>query len=368
MKPYWQDKFSRVKIYVGDCREVLPHLDIEQFHAVVTDPPYEIGFINKKWDNTKVAYDINTWKQVLRVTKSGGCLLAFGATRTYHRMVCAVEDAEFNIRDMIGWIHRIGFPKSHNISKAIDELYGVEPTPIGVGSNTTPPGHNLNRSVIGGQGFGFKDQWIETIPTSEDAKLWSGWGTTLNPALEPIVLAQKSMTLSIANNTLEHGCGGLNIDECKIPPNDKENISRWPSNIIHDGSDELKLVFPDGSMRFFYSSKATSSDRPHGKTNIHPTVKPLALMEYLVKLVCAKGGRVLDPFMGSGSTGCAAISQGMEFTGIELNTQYADMAIGRIKLALESNPNFSKLEPSITRKRKQNHIPLKPKRITGIED
>ncbi len=446
--PYWVSDCGRAVVYVGDCREVMARMESEQFHAVVTDPPYGLEFMGKDWDapwkdgggstdarqrraaelsnpvkaqylrhgvtyggvgkrsrghigvtdegtdvshpfrdgTARTRYGLSdpqgyqAWfqtraEQILRVAKPGAHLLSFGGTRMWHRMVCAIEDAGFDIRDTIMWVYGSGFPKGCNVSAQIDKLLDTNGTPVGV----------------------------RREPTTPEAKQWSGWNVALKPAYEPITLARKPLPGTVAQCVLEHGTGALNIDRCRVPVNGcRQSLTggmgrksapvygyfartqvdtiettqgRWPANLIHDGSDEVVELFPkqagggadsnltyttdpggigkvlggkerSGAMvqtyddsgsaaRFFYTAKADDSDRPHGKgATSHPTVKPLDLMRYLVRLVCSPDGTVLDPFMGSGSTGCAALEEGMRFVGIEQSKEYADLAVGRLKLAL----------------------------------
>jgi len=369
-------------IHIGDCLDVMRGMAAESVDAIVTDPPYGLSFMGKRWD-----YDVpnvEVWAECLRVLKPGGHLLAFAGTRTQHRMAVRIEDAGFEIRDMIAWVYGSGFPKSHN----------------------------------------------------------GPWGgTALKPALEPITVARKPLIGTVAANVLAHGTGGLNIDGCRVegiaerpgttPASDGERNSmagalprqeyepnaagRWPANLIHDGSDEVLAAFPDapgqmadastncderktqntyGAMRrgragepsadsenvgavgfnmrpgarrvdsgsaarFFYCAKASRADRNDGlyagrvpavgaeatmrdceaadwaarNGNHHPTVKPTDLMRYLCRLVTPAGGLVLDPFMGSGSTGRGAVLEGFRFVGIELDPAYAAIAEARIAAA-----------------------------------
>lgn len=328
-----------VKTILGNSLEVLKDFADNSVDSIVTDPPYGISFMNKHWD-----YDVPEqalWEECLRVLKPGGHLLSFAGTRTQHRMAVRIEDAGFEIRDMIAWVYGSGFPKSHNL----------------------------------------KDEW-------------QGWGTALKPALEPITVARKPFKGTVAANVLEHGTGGLNIDGCRVGTEivEKGNAGRgtahndgtyklgfgisaerqtsegrWPANLIHDGSEEVLAMFPDSNgsgkarvlnrsakpeqdgwgmnknapdqvklpgagtgsaSRFFYCAKASKRDRDDG--NNHPTVKPTDLMRYLCRLVTPPNGTVLDPFMGSGSTGKAAILEGFNFIGIELNPEYIDIANARI--------------------------------------
>lgn len=365
----------------GDCRKVLAGMPDASIDAVVTDPPYELGFMGKRWDAAGVAYDAAMWAEVLRVLKPGGYLLAFGGTRTYHRMAVAIEDAGFEIRDSIHWIYGSGFPKSHNL----------------------------------------KDDW-------------NGWGTALKPAHEPIVVARKPLVRTVAANVLEHGTGALNIDGCRVASDDgyekqwdrpvSTNISQAPQNYISNGSQgvvDLSAYKPNGrwpanvvlthhadcrpagtaeetvgggeagtsdfaagyescdgfvgrtvgatvwnchpecpaavmdgqsgdsggpsryftqtewddeldGWSFLYEAKANKRERNAGTPdgNKHPTVKPVALMRWLIRLVTPPGGTVLDPFTGSGTTGVAATLEGFTFVGIEQDDDYIDLAEARI--------------------------------------
>ena len=331
----------------SDCLSALKDMPDDSVDSIVTDPPYGLKFMGKKWD-----YDVPTehvWAECLRVLKPGGHLLAFAGTRTQHRMAVRIEDAGFEIRDMIAWVYGSGFPKSHNL----------------------------------------KDEW-------------EGWGTALKPALEPITVARKPFKGTVAANILLHGVGALNIDGCRVELLDgdqkgeggekavkpvdlsgavyglgikssqpqRDGLGRWPANLIHDGSDEVLEAFPftkshgngntrinanagnavkdkvynggwlgkDGTpdrndqgsaARFFYCAKASKKDR--GPNNKHPTVKPTDLMRYLCRLVTPPGGTVLDPFMGSGTTGIAAVQEGFSFVGIEREQEYFEVAKNRIK-------------------------------------
>jgi site-specific DNA-methyltransferase (adenine-specific) len=380
----------------GDCLTVMRTMPDQSVDAVVTDPPYGLEFMGREWDapwksgqvvavtdeasngifHTKgfthgVGFSRGTdemrafqawcteWAiECLRLLKPGGHLLAFGGSRTYHRLACAVEDAGFEIRDQIMWVYGSGFPKSLNVSKAIDKMAG-EPVKVG------------------------------------DARRWKGWGTALKPAHEPIVLARKPLDGTVAESVLTHGTGALNIDGCRVGRADgdtsqaghrtltfgsddeptsggdgsggwsQNDSGRFPANFIHDGSDEVLELFPEerqsgSAARFFYCAKASRAEReaglddfdpkresdriaddlpggdnPRNRTNTarrnhHPTVKPIALMRYLVRLVTPPNGVVLDPFTGSGTTGIAARLEGFEFVGIEQSVEYADIAHGRI--------------------------------------
>lgn len=365
---------DRFTLHHGDCLEILKTIPDNLVDSIVTDPPYGLSFMGKKWDYDVPSKDI--WVECLRVLKPGGHLLAFAGTRTQHRMAVNIEDAGFEIRDMIAWVYGSGFPKSHN-------LQGEH----------------------------------------------KGFGTALKPALEPITMARKPFKDTVADNVMEWGTGAINVDGCRIgnetrtmqgmsrylesrPWSDlqkkgerKRPISivtgRWPANLIHDGSEEVLAVFPDCSgkvgmtkhgsgtntkygkfnrsdksliidgvkdsgsaARFFYVPKASKKDRdegcegmdereagikndsgrgfsesdPHAKImrrNFHPTVKPTDLMAYLCRLVTPPNGLVLDPFMGSGSTGKAAIREGFNFIGIERDAEYIAIAENRIQFELD---------------------------------
>ena len=430
--------------------------------AIVTDPPYGLEFMGKEWDapwknaevvsttsksangifhdkgfdsgirysrgNTEMR-EFQKWCELwaieaLRVLKPGGHLLAFSGSRTYHRMTCAIEDAGFEIRDQIMWVYGSGFPKSHNVSKAIDKEAGAEREVIRVLPSS--------RAKASDSGFMMAEK-LETAPSTDEAKQWDGWGTALKPAHEPIVLARKPLIGTVANNVLTFGTGGLNIDGSRVgseemgglsnpkfPSGDsivgrKENAERtevtsvvagrFPANFIHDGSDEVVELFPDtgkstggrigkksmgdvtnvpagqyeagdpgygdtgSAARFFYCAKTSKRDRNEGldgfkeknnrkmmgnanntaetasvgferfqgtpSANNHPTVKPTALMQYLVRLITPPNGIVLDPFMGSGSTGKACVYEGFDFIGIDQSAEYVEIARARIEFALQ---------------------------------
>lgn len=388
-------------IHVGDMREVLPTLEAASFDAVVTDPPYGLGFMGKDWDHSVPG--IHFWQEILRVAKPGAHLLAFGGTRTFHRMMCAIEDAGWELRDTLCWLYGSGFPKSHN----------------------------------------------------------GPWGgTALKPGFEPIVMARKPLIGTVAANVQQHGTGALNIDACRIATDpavddprlggggdwatdkaaqnvyeggyagkriESSALGRWPANVLHDGSDEVVLLFPNapgqiadasasasarkaqnvyGTMkrgngrdgeasadsenlgdvgfnmrpgvrredsgsaaRFFYCAKADREDRNWGcdgiaekpllwssgaqspgtfqaegtkraSSNNHPTVKPHDLMRWLCRLVTPPGGLILDPFTGSGSTGRAALAEGFRFVGVELDAGYAAIAEARLS-ATQSGFSFA---------------------------
>lgn len=354
---------GRVALHCGDSRDVLRALPDASIHAVVTDPPYALvsigkrfgkegaapaqhgtdglyarasaGFMGQTWDTGETAFAVEFWREVLRVLRPGGHVVAFSGTRTYHRMVCAIEDAGFEIRDQLAWAYGTGFPKSHNQK---------------------------------GQ--------------------WQGWGTALKPSWEPIVLARKPLDGTVAANVLAHGAGALNIDGCRIEAGDKtpapvgqfggseigptglrgvrdgaaDGLGRWPANIVHDGSPEVVAAFPDApgqqrsvgpqhgakaavnvfgdfgprgdagsAARFFYSAKADADDRLGSR---HPTVKPVDLMQWLCRLVTPPGGTVLDPFAGTGTTGEAAWREGFSAVLVERESEYQADIRRRMKLAL----------------------------------
>lgn len=371
----------------GDCLEVMRGMADNSVDAIVTDPPYGLSFMGKKWD-----YDVpsvEVWAECLRVLKPGGHLLAFAGTRTQHRMAVRIEDAGFEIRDMIAWVYGSGFPKSHSIGKAIDREAGergaVGKRFVAAGGDLPSPERNYDDPPL----------------VLEAAKQWQGWGTALKPALEPVTVARKPLVGTVAENVLAHGTGALNIDGCRVPvdpeadaaqlrtmsrsqrdgddgwgmstvsgdtPQVVRSDGRWPANLIHDGGEEVLACFPDtkggvavrrnsggntfggdkpkpqmddigygdsgSAARFFYCAKASKRDRDEG--NNHPTVKPTDLMRYLCRLVTPPGGTVLDPFMGSGSTGKAAKLEGLNFIGIEREAEYVAIAEARIAEAQRS--------------------------------
>ena len=409
---------------VGDCREVLAGMAPESVAAVVTDPPYHLtqvsrngsprqndpatpfgrtklggdrGFMGSTWDGGDVAADPATWRAVYRVMKPGAHLVAFSGTRTYHRMVCAIEDAGFEIRDQIAWIFASGFPKSANVSKHIDRMAGVEGERIPSGLGTVRrirPGADQNKD---GSWEKLTDRTYEHHdyePATEAAREWEGWGTAMKPAHEPVVLARKPLSEStVAANVLRWGTGALNIDagrvegsmdgvwgtsnttvnrdrmfnaspamgEYRSAPHQK---GRWPANVAHDGNDEVMAAFArfgdkstgnfsghrnepktkdvfgafdlqdekghvgdEGSAaRFFYSAKAAQWER----VGSHPTVKPVALMEWLVGMVAPPGGVVLDPFCGTGSTLAACDRLGFDCIGIDMQPEAEQWCRDRI--------------------------------------
>jgi site-specific DNA-methyltransferase (adenine-specific) len=354
-------KFAAVEtenavVYHASNLDVLPLMADNSVDSIVCDPPYELGFMGKAWDSTGIAYSVELWRECLRVLKPGGHLLAFSGSRTYHRQVVAIEDAGFEIRDMVSWISNKTFPKSHNISKAIDKAFGAERDVVG--SGTAGAGFNKVKGFGGGnttQGGEATTEWDVTAPATDEAKQWDGWGTALKPTVEPIVLARKPVVGSVAENVLAWGVGGLNIDASRIGTESvtintfdngakpfgngagedytsRESVGRWPANVVFDEAcAELLDGQEEDASRFFYVARASKADRNDGvEANTHPTVKPTDLMRYLIKLVTPAGGLVLDPFTGSGSTGKAALLDGYQFIGIEMTADYLPIIEGRL--------------------------------------
>lgn len=341
-----------------DCVEGMKLFPDAYFDSIVTDPPYELGFMGKTWDASGIAYSVPMWAEALRVLKPGGHLLAFSGSRTYHRMVCAIEDAGFEIRDQIMWVYGSGFPKSLDVSKAIDKAAGVERESTGETVRSGCRAARGGTEFVGSESIEAAKWKDVTTPATEAARQWQGWGTALKPAHEPIVVARKPLIGTVAANVLQHGTGAINVDGCRVgasggtakacPVPSSKTVSaygnglngggvvaldagRWPANLIHDGSDEVLAAFPADASRFYYAAKASKSDR--GEGNVHPTVKPVDLMRYLCRLVTPPGGLIFDPFTGSGSTGKAATLEGFQFIGTELSAEYAAIATARISEA-----------------------------------
>ena len=275
------------RIILGDSKTKLKDLADNTFHGCLTDPPYELGFMGKNWDSTGIAFDVDLWKEVLRVMKPGAHLLSFGGSRTYHRMACAIEDAGFEIRDQIMWVYSSGLPKSLDISKGIDKAKGAERDIIGtMKTNTKMQGGNYGGSKTDKKG-GIVN--ITEAKTPE-AKYWDGWGTALKPAHEPIVVARKPLCGSVVKNIFTHETGGLNIKDCRVPGEPHHNYNRvntknsmlthgqesttpaegrYPANLIHDGSEEVESCFP-------YTKSGTNCFR----TKEHQTTSMLVIWAY----------------------------------------------------------------------------------------
>lgn len=375
-----KDKFT---LYHGDWLEVAAELPDNSIDTIITDSPYGLKFMGKEWDHEVPG--IPFWQEGLRVAKPGCTLLAFGGTRTFHRLACAIEDAGWELRDTIMWVYSQGFPKSADISKMIDKMAGVERENKFADSfvRRSGPSGNKRCEKCGKwlvSGTPCKCPRPQDDAVTQEARQWQGWGTGLKPAWEPIIVAQKPIDGTYAKNALKWGVAGLNIDGGRIgaeertyngsgaQPHKLNNpggtgigymdgsgrdltftaSGRWPANLIHDGSDEVLALFPqtqsgDSDARFFYCVKASPSDR--GDDNTHPTVKPLALMEYLCTLTkTPTGGIVLDMFMGSGSTGVACMRTGRTFVGVEIEQKSFDIAYQRITNASGEEIIYSKKE------------------------
>ena len=394
----------------GDCVEQMKTLKDNSVDAIVSDPPYGISFMAKKWDYDVPSVDV--WKEALRVLKPGGHALIACGTRTQHRMVVNIEDAGFEIRDVVSWIYGSGFPKSLNISKAIDKAAGAEREVVGSKVTKSFEHHNgsmMSKTTTDNFDTATKEINI-TAPATEAAKQWDGWGTALKPACEFFTLCRKPLSEStVAKNVLKWGTGGINIDGCRVGTElitqrqkdmsayhgnnlgacsegvrqtgvTTQTQGRFPANLIHDGSQEVLDLFPESkpatsrtrrnfkgwkavgdlskdavyhdgggsAARFFYQPKASKKDRNEGLTtvtrdeevplvNSHPTVKPTALMAYLCRLITPPHGVVLDPYMGSGSTGKAAVREGFSFVGIELDKDYFEIAKARVTAETQGN-------------------------------
>ena len=337
-----------VQLHHGDCRAIIATLPDCSVDSIVTDPPYELGFMGKRWDASGVAYDVTLWAECLRVLKPGGHLLAFGGTRTYHRMTVAIEDAGFEIRDSIHWLYGSGFPKSLDVSKAIRKAAGAEREVVGKHANPA--------ASIYSQGIVQLDKEVDiTAPATDVARQWSGWGTALKPAHEPIVVARKPLSGTVAANVLQHGTGALNIDGTRIAATDSfgggargssgfasgydgdgwtpgSDLGRWPANMTID--ELIAERHPDWAI-YFFTSKASERERTCDGTvnNRHPSVKPLALMRWLVRLVTPPGGTVLEPFAGSGTTLAACVLEGFHAIGCEMTAEYLPIIEGRVAWA-----------------------------------
>ena len=352
-----------MKLLLGDCLSLLKDIPDNSIDSIVTDPPYGISFMNKKWDYQIPSVEI--WKECLRVLKPGGHLISFASTKTHHRMTVNIEDAGFDIRDTIAYVFSQGMPKSLDVSKAIDKFFNKEREIIGIDPIRAAKLVNQQGNYKTDAGWSMGNRNIHiTKPATPQAEQWDGYGTNLKPAYEPITLARKPLELSVVENILKYGTGGLNIDDCRVEPTgeSKERIDepsqskrytkegstnfaktpgirggdpkgRFPANFIHDGSEEIKESLPNNAARFFYCAKPSKKER--GINNNHPTVKPISLMSYLCKLVTPANGTILDPFMGSGSTGIAAKEEGFHFIGIEIDPDYYQIACNRLQFNLK---------------------------------
>ena len=370
------------QILQGDNRDTLKTLADNSVDAIVTDPPYGIDFLGKAWDANTGA--LETYQECLRVLKPGGHILAFSAARTYHHLAVTLEQAGFEIRDQIMWIYSSGFPKSQDIGRSIQRSLGVEEYEefIDTTKNAGFGQMDVARQKVGQEWSTKETQVGKAKVTDPEAKQWEGWGTALKPAHEPIALARKPMKISIAKNCQTHGVGALNIDACRVPMaegdkfdirvyNENQNnekrdteltdieygeyiiqqpneLGRFPSNVIGE-------ILQADYQKYFYCPKVSRRERHIGydignerfdksngewakgdhqqnnnKGNNHPTVKPIELMQYLIKLITPPGGTVLDPFNGSGSTGCAAVELGFNYIGCELDPAYVAITEKRI--------------------------------------
>lgn len=408
-------------LHTADSLQFMKTLQSNSVDSVITDPPYELGFMGKDWDKSGIANNVELWKEVYRVLKPGGHLLSFGGSRTYHRMASAIEDAGFEIRDQIQWIYGSGFPKSLDVSKAFDKKANVLDNQ---GTGFSHVGDDGRKAELK-QSHEYRSDYGYTYePITDLAKQWSGWGTALKPAHEPIVLARKPIEDTVIENIVKYGTGALNINDSRIGEeitgwggarggsedatqskgrNYRLNAGearpvqgRWPANVVFDeeaaelldaqsgiskstprtpsknhhtgtvtefqrGSETSSHNDKGGASRFFYTAKTSKAEREAGlehmqlrvgggmkgtedgslltgsgnernpmRANHHPTVKPIKLMQHLVKLITPPNGIILDPFCGSGSTGCAAVLEGFYFIGIDLDPSYIEVANARI--------------------------------------
>ena len=435
-------------LYLGDCRELLRWLPDCSVDAVITDPPYEIGFMSSgakgtHWDTTGIAFDREVWREVLRVLKPGGHVVAYGAARTYHWLACAVELAGFEIRDMVPWLQGQGMPHGDDISKRIDKDAGAVRVVVGPGRRHASRPFDIDHGDTTSGNYKGGVPPI-TAPATPEAAIWEGWNTQLAPGHEPAVLAQKPISeRTIAANVLRWGVGGLNVGACRLGggkqapssmPQGKEwqrsrgtdkaraagpgqdpNVGRWPPNVTLSEAAASRLdalvgklgqryintdrtrkpqagravsYTPTGAgvhqrydgvsgpSEFFYTPKAATREREHGcehlrwaKTpgggfvpwepgltllvdkdglpigNPHPTVKPLALMRWLARMVTPPGGLILDPFTGSGTMGVAAVREGFRFLGADMTPWAHTIARARIRWAQGQGIN---LEDALT--------------------
>ena len=462
-----------INLINGDCLAELDKLEENSIDCIVTDPPYELNFMGKGWDNAGISFQKETWTKCLKVLKPGGHLLAFGGSRTFHRIACAIEDGGFEIRDTIMWLYGSGFPKSMNIGLAIDKKNGVESEVVGVGKSGSADTHTRCMNSITQNGTDvFGGEYEIKVAKNK----WNGWGTALKPAFEPIIVARKPFKGSLIDNIEKYGVGGINIDECRVGTDTikggtmpdlsyvgeeqkklgnghkmsfgqvsnapriecEDHIGRFPANLIltydqmtfdevcggfpntksqktnsklldirgnnyNNANKNLDIAYERGyndegnASRYFYCAKASKKDRDEGldnfedKTkifngksntssknikdveqrfttiakNIHPTVKPTELMQYLVRLVAPNNAIILDPFMGSGTTGKAIIYENIEkdknysFIGIEKETQYYEIAKARIEYARNKmNNNINQILQQDENEIKKNIIDI----------
>lgn len=442
---------TMTRLLCGDCLEVMRGMDTNSVDAICCDPPYGLNFMSSSWDHGVPG--VPFWEAALRVAKPGAHLLAFGGSRTHHRLMCAIEDAGWEIRDCLMWLYGSGFPKSASVSKLIDKAAGAEREVIGIKNSNRP--NVIGQRPGGSMGGGSYTERLDTAPATDAARQWDGWGTALKPSWEPIIMARKPLTGTVADNVLAWGTGALAIDKCRIGNEprtqleagfirrgrtDEEVFStgygrpkeqfdttqgRWPANLII-GDDETAALLDEqsgerksgghkqgsrqgrgvngiygdydgfagqgyeantgGASRFFYCSKASKRDRDEGlegmperviritdghgrgaintskgdgtglrenkpRHNVHPTVKPTSLMRWLVRLITPPGGTVLDCFMGSGSTGKAAVLEGFSFIGIDKEAEYLTIAAARIEHAssqVEAQMQMPLLELELT--------------------
>ena len=440
---------GRVQLFCGDSWDVLKTIPDCSIDSIVTDPPYGLQFMGREWDKlwrneteadafyidrlqgqlTSRARKLPDYsnmargpqmqefhfewaKEALRVLKPGGHVVAFSGTRTYHRMACAIEDAGFEVRDMLSWLYGSGFPKSHDVSKGMDKDAGAEREFVAARKGVTKT-FNIGATET------VKARDPITAPSTDAAIEWQGWGTALKPACEPICFARKPLVGTVAANVLEHGTGAINIDGCRVDATDGLSsggtnqhegtgwgfgavrsvphvLGRWPANVIHDGSEEVIAAFPESAgqqgdirgtepsvpakgdvvygfrervefgarndsgsaARFFYSAKADADDRLGSK---HPTIKPIDLIQWLCRLVTPKGGTILDPFAGTGTTGEAAFREGFNAILIEREEEYQADIRRRMALAM-SGPEERRRESV---KAGGNEIPFGPDTLFG---
>lgn len=405
-----EDLGDNLRLYKGDCRRLISSLPDASVDAVVTDPPYEINFMNRAFDSTGIAFNVDLWRDILRVLKPGGHVAAFGASRTYHRLACAIEDAGFEIRDQIDWVYASGMPHGSDASLLVDRELGAKRTEVvehatrhGTGwSNTKGLGVS---TANGGEA---KSEWDALAPATPEAEQWAGWYSQLKPAHEPICLARKPLDGTLARNLLEHGTGALHIDACRVPfrntadetesknknqhgrfgsgprdnhvygedkanRNDYKAEARFTPNMLFDqtiaeeldqqsgitisrkgkprastkpgdgwGMTRTGAEYDDmgGASRFYpvfkYCPKASSAERPKVDGILHPTVKPVELMRWLIRLITPTGGLVLEPFAGSGTTLEACLLEHMQCTASELDSDYIKLIHARLSKPIQN--------------------------------